>query len=75
MTRMKLKNSMVQTWFLLLSLILLILVVGFLTFVVVTDKGVPTWDYRPVKSLPSESPYANYQKLPFPQHIKSKGGN
>lgn len=71
----KLKNSLVVTWFWILSLVLLILVVGALTYLVVTDKGMPTWDYRTVKSLPSESPYATYQKLPFPQHITGQGGN
>jgi len=43
--------------------------------VVVADKGVPTWDYRPVKSLPSESPYAVYEKNPLGQHVSGKETN
>ncbi|MFH2133486.1 MAG: hypothetical protein ABIK68_24170 [bacterium] len=75
MTQTKQKQSMVQTWFWIVSLILLIVFVGVLTFTVVADKGMPPWDYGTVKFLPSESPYATYQKLPFPQHIRGKGGN
>jgi hypothetical protein len=41
---------------------------------VVSDKGRPTWDYRPVKSIPSESPYATYPKNPQGQHVNEKEG-
>ncbi len=42
---------------------------GYFAFIVVADKGTPPWDYRPVKSLPSESPYANYEKNPLPTSL------
>ena len=52
----------------------IILGVGYFSFTVVSDKGPPTWDYRPVKSLPSESPYAVYPKNPQGQHVSGKEG-
>lgn len=74
MARLKIKDTVALTWIWIITLFFTVLGIGVFTFFVVSDKGNPTWDYRPVKSLPSESPYAVYQKLPFPQHIKGKGG-
>ncbi len=68
------KTTVGYTWIWIITSILTIFGVGLMAFFVVSDKGVPSWDYRPVKSLPSESPYADYEKLPYPQHIKSKRG-
>ena len=53
---------------------LLILAKGFFSFWVVADRGQPTWDYRPVKDVPGESPYAVYEPLPHPQHVKGQKG-
>lgn len=68
------KTSVGYTWIWISALILITLGVGIMTFSVVSHKGDPSWDYRPVKSLPAESPYAEYEKLPYPQHIKGKRG-
>lgn len=70
----KLKTAGVQTWIWIAFLVVIILGFGLMTFTVVSDKGQPTWDYRAVEDLPSGSPYAEYDLLPFPQHIKGKGG-
>ena len=75
MARLNLKNSVFTTWIWIVILILITLGTGIFTFSVVSHQSGSAWDYRPVKSLPSESPHAEYQKLPFPQHIKGKGGN
>jgi len=40
----------------------------------VGDLGQPTWNYRPVKDVPGESPYAVYQAQPYPQHVKGAKG-
>ena len=66
------KESILRTWLWIMVMIAIILGVGYSSFVVVADKGVPTWDYRPVKSLPSESPYAVYPKNPSGQHVSGK---
>ena len=68
------KQTVLKSWTWLIIMIVIILAIGLLAFFVVTDKGQPTWDYRPVKDLPASSSYADYEKLPFPQHIKGQGG-
>jgi hypothetical protein len=62
------------TWWIVCLLLLLILFKGALTFMVVGDLGPPTWDYRPVKDVPGQSPYAIYKPLPFPQHVRGPEG-
>lgn len=74
MDTLKLKDSVLYTWFWIFALTTMILGVGYFTFVMVSDKGTPSWDYRPVKSIPSESPYAAYQKNPAGQHVSGKEG-
>jgi len=68
------KNSSITDWVILFFLIALILAKGFYAFSVVGDLGQPTWDYRPVKDVPGQSPYAVYQLLPYPQHVRGSGG-
>ncbi len=51
-----------------------VLLQGFLTFFVVGDKGQPDWDYRPVKDVPGQSPYATYETLPHGQHVRGTRG-
>jgi hypothetical protein len=51
-----------------------ILAKGFFAFYMVTDRGQPTWDYRPVADIPGSSPYAVYAPLPFPQHVRGNQG-
>jgi hypothetical protein len=68
------KNSVLATWLILALLVLFILLKGFFSFFLVGDRGPPSWDYRPVKDVPGESPYAMYDKLPYPQHVKGSKG-
>ena len=68
------KPSTLVTWAVILFCVLLILIQGLFAFSVVGDRGQPDWDYRPVKDVPGESPYAMYEKLPYPQHVKGTEG-
>jgi hypothetical protein len=63
-----------KTWILIFLLVLFVLVKGFFVFSVVGDSGQPSWDYRPVKDVPGESPYAVYEVMPFPQHVRGAKG-
>ena len=56
-------ESETRTWALILLMVFLILLQGFFSLFVVQDRGQPSWDYRPVRDVPGESPYAIYQKL------------
>ncbi|MBW2239300.1 MAG: hypothetical protein JRD87_04835 [Deltaproteobacteria bacterium] len=68
------KESTFGTWVIIFLLLVWILGKGFFSFFVVGDRGQPTWDYRPVKDVPGESPYALYRVLPYPQHVKGAKG-
>ena len=68
------KASTLVTWAVIVFCVLLILIQGLFAFSVVGDRGQPDWDYRPVKDVPGESPYAMYEKLPYPQHVKGTEG-
>jgi len=68
------KESSLSSWLIVILLVLGILLKGFFAFFVVGDLGQPTWDYRPVQDVPGESPYAIYDALPYPQHIKGTKG-
>jgi hypothetical protein len=72
MNTLKIKDSILRTWMWIIIMIAIILGVGYFAFIVVADKGKPSWDYRPVKSIPSESPYATYQKNPAGQHVNGQ---
>ncbi len=52
----------------------IILFKGLLSFFVVSDMGQPNWAYRPVNDVPAASPYAKYQLLPYPQHVRGEKG-
>ena len=69
-----LKDSVAITWIWITAILVFILAWGAFTFFVVSHKGDPSWDYRPVKDVPAESPYAVYERLPHPQHVKGKRG-
>ena len=64
------KESAVLAWVVIFLLVAVILTQGLFSFYVVGDKGQPTWDYRPVKDVPGESPYAIYPPQPYPQHVR-----
>jgi hypothetical protein len=63
------KEPAIRTWIIIFLATATVIAQGFFSFVVVGDRGQPDWDYRPVKDVPGESPYAIYQKLPHPQHV------
>jgi len=68
------KESTWITWVVIILLLAWILGKGFFSFFVVGDLGQPTWNYRPIKDVPGESPYAVYQVQPYPQHVKGTKG-
>ena len=66
--------SILKSWLIIALLVLLIIFKGGLAIYVIGDLGQPVWDYRPMKDVPGESPYAIYEKLPYPQHIRGAKG-
>ena len=68
------RESVLYTWLVIWLLVLVILLQGQFAFKMVGDPGQPTWDYRAVKDVPGQSPYAIYQLLPAPQHVRGKNG-
>lgn len=67
-------ESVTRTYTWIVIMVTLILLKGFMAFFVVSDMGQPTWAYRPVRDVPAQSPYAEYQLLPYPQHVRGKKG-
>jgi len=63
-----------KTWLLIFLLVLYVLAKGFFALSVVGDRGQPSWDYRPINDVPGESPYAVYDVMPFPQHVRGAEG-
>ena len=61
-------------WLIIVLLVLLILAKGIYSYLVVGDRGQPTWDYRPVSDVPASSPDAVYDPLPYPQHVEGEKG-
>ena len=68
------KESTVTRWIVILLMVAGIIIQGLFAFYVVGDRGQPSWDFRPAKDVPGESPYAIYQALPYPQHVKGAMG-
>ena len=68
------KESTLITWIIIALLLAWILGKGLFSFFVVGDMGQPDWNYRPIKDVPGESPYAIYNVLPYPQHVKGTKG-
>jgi len=67
-------ESVVRTFVWVAVMVSIILFKGFMAFFVVSDMGQPTWAYRPVLDVPAQSPYAEYQLLPHPQHVRGDKG-
>jgi len=63
-----------KTWLLIFLLVLYVLAKGFFALSIVGDRGQPAWDYRPVPDVPGESPYAVYDVMPYPQHVRGAKG-
>jgi hypothetical protein len=69
--------SAAKTWLLILIMVGIIAFKGWLAYTVIGDLGQPDWDYRPIKDVPGESPYATlapYHALPSAQHVLSRHG-
>ena len=67
-------ESALKTWVAIFFCVLIILAQGLFAFYVVGDLGQPDWDYRPVRDVPGQSPYAIYAPDPYPQHIRGAKG-
>jgi hypothetical protein len=74
MEQVKHIESEIRTWVWLGIMLGIILFKGFFAFSVVSDRGQPTWAYRPVQDVPAQSPYAVYQLLPHQQHVRGVKG-
>jgi len=74
MQRISYKSSALFTWLVIICLLLFVLIKGAFSFLLIGDLGQPTWDYRPVKDVPGESPYAIYQLVPHTQHVQGQKG-
>ena len=68
------KESTGATWMVILALVAGIVLTGIFGFYMVGDPGQPSWDFRPVKDVPGQSPYAIYPALPYPQHVRGAKG-
>jgi len=68
------RESTRATWIVILLLVAGIVLTGIFGFYVVGDRGQPSWDFRPAKDVPGESPYAIYEPLPYPQHVRGAKG-
>jgi len=69
--------SAFKTWFLILFFVAIVAFQGWLAYTLIGDRGQPGWDYRPIKDVPGESPYAiadPYHPLPYPQHVMKEQG-
>jgi len=67
-------KSKSTTWWVVFALLVVILVKGFYAFFLIGDRGQPTWDYRPLPDVPSQSAYAIYPKSPTGQHVRGPRG-
>ncbi len=74
MEHLEKEHSAKATWLWIFILSAFILAKGYFTFFVVGNTGLPSWDYRNVKYVPGESPYAIYKPLPYPQHVRGEKG-
>jgi hypothetical protein len=68
------QSSALKNTLIVILLVLIVLFQGGLSFFIIGDRGQPDWDYRPIKDVPGESPYAIYQPLPYPQHVMGEKG-
>lgn len=66
--------SGVRTWLLVAAMLGIVFFQGWLAYTVIGDLGQPDWDYRPVRDVYGESPYAMYPPVPYPQHVRGPQG-
>ena len=70
MEHMEHETSSFRTWGVIFLLLFIVAYQGGMAYYLIGDLGQPDWDYRPVKDVPGESPYAVYEYFPFPQHVQ-----
>lgn len=68
------KESTFGFWVILVLLLALILGKGLMAFFVVGNLGQPDWNYGIVPDVPGQSPYAIYEPMPHPQHVRGDKG-
>ena len=67
-------ESSIRSWVIVTLLVLLVLAKGIYAFTIVSDRGQPSWSYGTIEDVPGASPYAIYELVPYPQHIKGTKG-
>jgi hypothetical protein len=68
------KEHTLGIWIVVAFLLALIVGKGLFSYYVVGNLGMPDWNYGTVQDVPGESPYAIYQPLPHPQHVRGDKG-
>jgi hypothetical protein len=68
-------QSVFRTWMLIIGFALWFLAYSALAYFAIGDKGPPNWDLVTVSDTPASSPYAVYQPLPYPQHVRGERGH
>ena len=68
------KKSTTGIWIVIALLLALIFGKGFMAFFVIGDLGQPEWNYGVIPDVPGQSPYAVYEPLPYPQHVRGDKG-
>ena len=69
------EKSYVWSWVVVLLCVAIVFLQGLFAFYIVGNPEHEEWDFRPVKDVPGQSPYAVYEKLPHGQHIRGAEGN
>ncbi|HYA04168.1 MAG TPA: hypothetical protein VEI04_13775 [Syntrophobacteria bacterium] len=69
------KQSVVRTWALIVLLAIWFLAYSAFVYFAIGEKGPPNWDLVTVSDTPASSPYAIYQPLPYPQHVRGERGH
>jgi len=67
-------ESVLATWVFIFILVLLFLLNSFFAYRLIGDAGPPSWSYGTVQDVPASSPYAVYELVPHPQHVRGRKG-
>ncbi len=68
------ETSVLRSWVNIFLMLLMILGVGVFAFALIGDLGQPDWNYGTIPDVPAESPYAIYEPLDHPQHVRGAQG-
>jgi hypothetical protein len=69
------ETSLIRSWAVVLLCVAVVLLQGMFVFFVVGNPQHNDWDFRPVKDVPGQSPYAIYQRIPHGQHVRGAEGD